>query len=82
MKRTRHDWFVMRVMTNDPFWAHPACKGVNDNSDKPSVLFPYGGTLSEVKDYINTFPSKDIKSTLSWVPAEFVIEYVFGEITY
>lgn len=76
----KHDWYVARVNHNDPLDA--IRKQTTGDFTKSVFIYPFGGTLSEVKAYIDNAEEPWIRKEMTWVPNEFVEEDLFNNITY
>lgn len=74
MKNTTHDWYAIQVIEDCNFFL----KGLTPLQIL-NILSPYGGTLSQVVYYVETNPSNQ---QLTWVPAEWIEENIFNNITY
>lgn len=66
---TSHDWYVARV------YEVPEMLNEHFNSLLPAFLYPYGGTLEEVKEYIDS-AIPQVRCQLTWVPAEYVMDHM------
>lgn len=69
-KALNHDWFVAR-----------ADGGIVFKDGEVKFSYPFGGTLEQAIEWINSRPEK-IKHYFSWVPREFVIEHLMGIKSY
>lgn len=66
---TQHDWYVARV------YEIPEMLLEYFDSLCPHFIYPYGGTLVEVKSWIDS-AIPQIRCQLTWVPAEYVLDHL------
>lgn len=71
----KHDWYVMKVIPDV------------DGEGTEAHCFPWAGSLEDCKEYIRKAQSARKNQytkpgLLTWVPSEWVEEYLFGTVSY
>lgn len=75
-----HDWYAGYVKEKFIFEKSPSDPQGGEWIDK--LVFPFGGTLDEVKGYIDSHEINEVKAKLSWYPAEYVADYLYDVKNY
>lgn len=69
-----------RVLLNYPWYVGRVDGGLYE-AGKSGMCYPFGGTLNEVKSFINNAPN-GTRRFFTWLPAEFVEDDLYGVVNY